>query len=147
VEGESATRQVDKKEGGMTSISVLGILGIALTSCSGQGAIAQASGLQRTVLQREDISGGREAVMARVEIAPNVNAGMHTHPGEEMAYVMEGEGELLVEGQATRTVRAGDSFVVPSGLKHDVHNIGNKPFKVVAVYLVEKGRPLATPAP
>ena len=110
--------------------------------------VAQTPGLQRTILQHADITAPEgEAVMAHVEIAPGVWAGRHTHPGEEMAYVIEGEGELLVEGQNPRKVKGGDSFVVPAGLKHDLHNTGTQTFKVVAFYLVEKGKPLATPAP
>ena len=85
--------------------------------------------------------------MARVELDPQTSAGRHTHFGDEMAYVIEGEAELSIEGQPTRRVRAGDSFVVPAGVKHDVRNTGTSAFKVVAVYVVEKGKPLATPAP
>jgi quercetin dioxygenase-like cupin family protein len=110
--------------------------------------VAQTPGLQRTIVQRTDITAPEgEAVMAHVEIAPGVWAGRHTHPGQEMAYVTEGEGELSVEGQNPRKVKAGDSFIVPAGLKHDLHNTGTQTFKVVAFYLVEKGKPLATPAP
>lgn len=63
------------------------------------------------------------------------------------SYVTEGEGEILVEGQPTRKVKAGDGFVIPNGAKHDAHNTGAGPLKLVGVYVVEKGKPLATPAP
>lgn len=111
-------------------------------------AMAQNSGLQRTLVGRADVSvPGREAVVARVEVAAGAKAGRHTHPGDEISYVMEGEATLLIDGQPPRTVKAGESFVVPAGVVHDAHNDGNVPIKLLGVYVVEKGRPLASPAP
>ena len=110
--------------------------------------VAQNPGIQRTVVHRSDVSvPGREAVIARVEIAPAARAGRHTHPGDEISYILEGEGEILIEGQPPRNVKAGDGFVIPAGAKHDAHNTGTQPLKLVGVYVVEKGKPLATPAP
>lgn len=110
--------------------------------------LAQNPGVQRTIAERGDVSvPGREAVIAHVEIAAGASVGRHTHPGEEISYVEEGEGELLIEGKAPRKLKPGDGFIVPAGAKHDAHNTGAKPMKVVAIYLVEKGKPLATPAP
>jgi quercetin dioxygenase-like cupin family protein len=109
---------------------------------------AQPSAIQRTVVTRKDVSvPGREAVIARVEITPGGFAGRHTHPGDEISYIMEGEGEVLMEGQPALKVKAGDGFVVPAGIKHDAHNTGASTLKLVGVYVVEKGKPLATPAP
>jgi quercetin dioxygenase-like cupin family protein len=109
---------------------------------------AQNPAIQRTIVQRKDISmPGREAVVARVEIAPGGSAGRHTHTGEEISYVMDGELEVLIEGQPPLTVKTGESFIIPAGAKHDAHNKGTVPVKLAAVYLVEKGKPLATPAP
>ena len=86
-------------------------------------------------------------VIARVEIAPGAAAGRHTHPGEEISYVLDGEAEILVEGKPPLKVKTGDSFVIPAGAKHDAKNTGSQPFKLAGIYLVEKGKPLATPAP
>jgi len=109
---------------------------------------AQASGLTRTIVGKDDVSvPGREAVVARVEVAPGARAGRHTHPGDEISYVLEGESELLVDGQPPRIVKAGESFVIPAGVVHDAHNAGSVPVKLVGVYVVEKGKPLASPAP
>lgn len=109
---------------------------------------AQNPGVQRTVVKRGDVSvPGREAVIARAEIAPGASTGRHTHPGEEISYVMEGEGELLIEGQPPLKIKPGDGFIVPNGAKHDARNTGTLPLKLAAVYVVEKGKPLATPAP
>jgi quercetin dioxygenase-like cupin family protein len=123
------------------------LVGTALTVAAGT-LLAQASGLTRTLVGRADVSvPGREAVVARVEVAPGAKAGRHTHPGDEISYVLEGEATLLIDGQAPRTVKAGESFVIPAGVVHDAHNNGSSPIKLVGVYVVEKGKPLATPAP
>ncbi|MGH9721784.1 MAG: cupin domain-containing protein [Bryobacteraceae bacterium] len=111
-------------------------------------AFSQNPGIQRTVVHKADVAApGREAVIARVELAPAAQAGRHTHPGDEMTYVLEGEAEILVEGQPPRKVKAGDGFVIPAGAKHDARNTGKLPVKLVGVYVVEKGKPLATPSP
>ena len=59
---------------------------------------------------------------------------------------MEGEGEIQVEGKPALKVKAGDGFVIPNGAKHEAHNTGAVPFKLSVVYLIEKGKPIATPA-
>ena len=121
--------------------------GLALMAVAGT-LFAQATGLTRTLVTRADVSvPGREAVVARVEVAPGARAGRHTHPGDEISYVIEGQAELLVDGQPARIVKAGESFVIPAGVVHDAHNPGTEPIKLVGVYVVEKGKPLATPAP
>ena len=132
----------------MPRIDKAAALALAIGAASVALIWAQAPGIQRTVVKKADVSvPGREAVVARVEIAPNAFAGRHTHPGDEISYVMEGEGEILIEGQAPLKVKTGDGFVVSAGLKHDAHNTGSQPMKLVGVYVVEKGKPLATPAP
>jgi quercetin dioxygenase-like cupin family protein len=123
------------------------LVGAALSVATG-ALLAQASGLTRTLVGRGDVSvAGREAVVARVEVAPGARAGRHTHPGDEISYVMEGQGELLIDGQPPRIIKAGDSFIIPAGVVHDAHNSSDAPIKLVGVYVVEKGKPLATPAP
>ena len=109
---------------------------------------AQAPGLTRVLVTRADVSvPGREAVIARVEVAPGGVAGWHTHPGDEISYVAEGEAMLLVAGQAPRKVAAGEGFVIPAGVVHNARNDSPNPVKLVGVYVVEKGQPLASPAP
>lgn len=117
-----------------------------------QSALAQttpqASGLSRTMVGKADVSvPGREAVVAKVEVAPGARAGRHTHPGDEISYISEGEVDLLIDGQPPRTLKAGESFVVPAGVVHDAHNASSGTVKLIGVYVVEKGKPLATPAP
>ena len=109
---------------------------------------AQQAALKRTVLQRGDLSTpGREAVTALVEIPPGVAAGRHTHPGEEVGYVLEGTLILEVEGKPAATLKAGDVFLIPAGTIHDAKGGGAATTKLVSTYIVEKGKPLATPVP
>ena len=132
----------------MKAILQWGALGALLASASIVTLFSQSQGIQRTVVHKADVSvPGREAVIARVEIAPGAASGRHTHPGDEISYVLEGEVEILIEGQPTRKVKAGDGFVIPAGAKHDARNPGQVPLKLIGVYVVEKGKPLATPAP
>lgn len=103
--------------------------------------------LKRTLVRREDASlPGYEAVVMRVELAAGAHAGRHSHPGDEISYVTEGEGELLVDGEAPRRLKPGEAFVIKAGKVHDLHNTGSGPVQAVGVYMVEKGKPLATPA-
>jgi quercetin dioxygenase-like cupin family protein len=103
--------------------------------------------IKRTLLQKVDVPGPNyEAVTGIAELSPNVNIGRHTHPGAETGYVMEGGMTLLVEGKPPQTLKAGESYLVSPNAIHDARS-GDIPTKVLAVYIVEKGKPLATPAP
>ena len=109
--------------------------------------VAQSPALTRTIVTKADVSvAGREAVIARVEVAPGGIAGWHTHPGDEISYVMEGDATLLIAGQPPRKVAAGEGFVIPAGVVHNAKNDGATAIKLVGVYVVEKGKPLASPA-
>ena len=123
------------------------VSGAALFACAGI-IVAQNPGLTRTIVTKADVSvPDREAVVARVEVAPGGVAGWHTHPGDEISYVTEGEATLMVAGQPPRKVAAGDAFVIPAGVVHNAKNDGAVTTKLVGVYVVEKGKPLASPAP
>jgi quercetin dioxygenase-like cupin family protein len=106
---------------------------------------AQQPGFTRKMLQDHDISmADRHAVQALVEFVPGGAVGKHTHPGEELGYVVEGTLELQIVGQPPRTVKAGEAFFVPAGVVHEGKNVGSGPAKVLATYIAEKGKPLAT---
>ena len=102
--------------------------------------------IKRSILQRFDLGADREVVTAIAEIPPGMAAGRHTHPGPETSYVVEGSASLEVEGETPRLVKAGDSFAIPAGKVHDAKVVGDKPVKVLATYIIEKGKPLASPA-
>lgn len=121
---------------------------IGVTVLAGAGVLfAQTSALTRTMVTKADVSvPGREAVIARVEVAPGGVAGWHTHPGDEISYVMEGTATVLIAGQPPRQVAAGDGFVIPAGVVHNAKNDGASAVKLVGVYVVDKAKPLASPA-
>ncbi len=111
------------------------------------GVWAQAPTFKRTVLQQADVSvPGREAVTAVAEFQPGAAAGRHTHPGEEIGYVLDGQLLLEQDGKPAVTLRAGQTFLIPPGTVHNATNTGSTTGRVLATYLVEKGKPLATPA-
>ena len=106
-----------------------------------------APAIKRTLMQRFDIAADREVILGMAEIPPGLAAGRHTHFGIETGYVAEGSATLEIEGEPPRVMKAGDSYMIPAGKIHDAKTVGDKPVRVVATYIVEKGKPLATPAP
>ena len=109
---------------------------------------AQQTGFKRTVLQQGDLSApGREVVQVVAEIQPGAEAGKHTHPGEEIAYILEGTVTLEIQGKPGAMKKAGDVFIIPAGTVHNARNTGATLAKVLATYVIEKGKPVATPVP
>jgi quercetin dioxygenase-like cupin family protein len=128
----------------MTRIMAVAVLIVG--SCLGLQVVrAQQTGTKRTDLQRHDLSApGREVVQVRVDFDPGYVAPKHTHPGEEIVYVIEGTLEYHIEGKPPATVKAGDVLFVPAGTIHWVKNVGNGNGAELATYVVEKGKPLIT---
>jgi quercetin dioxygenase-like cupin family protein len=108
------------------------------------GAAMQPSAdLKRIDLQRHDLSAsGREVVQVRVELAPGIRFPRHTHPGEEIIYVLEGSLEYQIGDNVPVTVNAGGVLFVPAGVVHSARNSGNVNGAELATYIVEKGKPL-----
>ncbi len=123
------------------------ILTVAAFALTGMLA-AQQPAFKRTVLQQSDISvAGHEVVSAVADFEPRATPGRHTHFGEEIGYILEGTFLIEQEGKAPVTLKAGGSFLIPAGTIHNATNTGTGPGKILATYVVEKGKPLATPAP
>jgi quercetin dioxygenase-like cupin family protein len=115
---------------------------VLMVAAALQVAYAQQAGTKRTDLQRHDLSAaGREVVQVRVDFDPGYVAPRHTHPGEEIIYVIEGSLEYEIGGKSTR-VKAGDVLFVPAGVVHTAKNIGQGNGAELATYIVEKGKPL-----
>jgi quercetin dioxygenase-like cupin family protein len=111
-----------------------------------QLALAQQPGVHRTELQRHDISiPGWEAVEVRIDIDPGSIVPNHTHPGEEVVYVLDGTLEYRLEGSPPVTLKPGGALIIPKGVVHNVKNIGRDKASEVSTYIVEKGKPLAEP--
>jgi quercetin dioxygenase-like cupin family protein len=104
---------------------------------------AQQTGVKRTELQRQDLSvAGREVIQVRVDLDPGVSFPAHSHPGEEIAYVLEGVWEYEIEGKAPVTLKAGEALFIPAGAVHSAKNVGSGVGSELATYIVEKGKPL-----
>ena len=109
-------------------------------------AQAQTSAITRTDLQRHDLNiPDREVIQVRVDLAPGGVAPRHSHPGEEIIYVLEGTFEYEVEGRLT-TLSAGEVLFIPTGVVHAARNVGSTPASELATYIVDKGKPLVIPA-
>lgn len=118
----------------------------AIVLASVATAFAQAPAFKRTVLQTVETSiAGREAVTAKAELPAGVSSGLHTHPGEELGYLIDGTVTVLMDGKST-IVKAGEAFAIPAGKVHSATNSGTGTATIVSTYIVEKGKPLATPA-
>jgi quercetin dioxygenase-like cupin family protein len=129
----------------MKKAKVLIAAGLAAAVLGAGALYAQAPGFKRIEVQDRDLSiPGRHAVQARAEFEPGGAIGRHTHPGEELSVVLEGQLLLEVDGQAPRTVKAGESFFIPAGVIHAGKNAGSGKAVVFATYIVEKGKPVAT---
>ena len=110
------------------------------------GVSAQQPGFKRTVLQQRDLSmPGREVVSAVAEFEPGATVGRHTHPGEEAGYLLEGAIALEQDGKPTVSLGVGQTFFIPAGTVHNATNTGSTRARVLATYIVEKGKPVATP--
>jgi quercetin dioxygenase-like cupin family protein len=113
---------------------------------SGAGAQNAPTGLKRTILKRIDgPAAGYETVDVKVELEPGTAIARHTHPGIESSYIISGSTELTIDGEGTKTYNAGDAFQVPVGVPHGGKN-GDQPTVIAATYVIEKGKPLASPA-
>ena len=100
-------------------------------------------GIKRTELQQHDLSApGREVIQVRVDFAPGVAFPPHSHPGEEIVYVIEGLLEYQVDGKPPVTLKAGEVLFVPAGTVHAAKNVGGGNAAELATYIVEKGKPL-----
>ena len=111
-------------------------------------AQSQQPGVTRTDLLRHDLSvSGREVIQVRVDFAPGVAFPPHSHPGEEIAYVIEGLLEYQLEGKPPVTLKAGEALFIPAGTIHSAKNVGSGNAAELATYLVEKGKPLVAFGP
>ena len=133
---------------GIASCALCAITGFIATDASAQGAPpATTPGVNRKILSQTDgPTPGYVTIIVEAEIEAGVTVARHTHPGVESAYVLEGGLEIPIEGQPTRTMKPGDAFVVPPRTPHAGSKNGDKKTRIVSTYIVEKDKPLASPA-
>jgi quercetin dioxygenase-like cupin family protein len=120
---------------------LLAALSLAALAPAGSAAV------HRTTLQDQDFPPpSRHTVTMKAVVDAGGEVPPHTHPGLEMAYVVEGQATLMVKGQPGRSFAAGDSFAIPPHTVHRVKNAGSGPLTMVSTYVVDKGQPVASPA-
>ncbi|MET3026160.1 cupin domain-containing protein [Flavobacterium sp. UW10123] len=121
------------------AIIVLGIIALLVPN-----QIA-AQGVKRIDLQKHDLSTpGKEMVQARIDFDGHSAFGKHSHPGEEVIYVVEGSLEYQIEGKEPVTLKAGEVLFIPAGVVHSAKNNTNDKASELATYIVEKGKPILT---
>jgi quercetin dioxygenase-like cupin family protein len=108
---------------------------------------AQQGSLKRATLQTGEFPSGYETVMIIAQMEPGKCSGWHTHPGLESSYFLEGEVLIHFAGRPDQVIKAGQPVLIAPGLPHNDCNVSGKPFKALAHYIVEKGKPLASPVP
>ncbi len=134
--------------GGFASCALCAITGFAATDAAAQPAPAAGTpGVKRKILSQVDgPTPGYVTIIVEAEIDPGTPVGRHTHPGIESGYIIEGEIELPIEGQQTRMLKTGDGFQIPPNTPHAGGAASNKKVRITSTYVVEKGKPLASPA-
>ena len=118
---------------------------IALTI--GAASVLAQEPFVRAPLQKSEFPAGYESQIMLVTSAPGALLARHTHPGIELSYVLEGEPTVTIDGKEDLVVKAGSSFSIPPGAIHSARNTSSKPTKVIAVFVIEKGKPVASPTP
>jgi quercetin dioxygenase-like cupin family protein len=136
---------------GFSSFAVCAVCGISefiATEASAQGTQPAATpGVTRKILSQMDgPAPGYVTLLVDATIEPGVLVARHTHPGIESAYVLEGGLELPIQGQPTRTIKPGDGFQIPPETPHAGGKPGETKTRILITYVVEKGKPLASPA-
>jgi quercetin dioxygenase-like cupin family protein len=145
---EETTMLTRRGFAGFASCALCGLAEFIATDASAQGAAPAApSGFTRKILSQMDgPAPGYVTLVVEVNIDPGTLVARHTHPGIESGYVVSGGLELPIEGQPTRMMKPGDGFQIPVATPHAGAKNGDTKTVIVSTYVVEKGKPLASPA-
>lgn len=129
-------------------LMVASVVAVLLGVVAIQAQAPAPSGIKRNVLVKDDLAPmpAMTAYVVESELAPGAASGWHTHDGHDFDYVRSGEAILEQEGKPPQTLKAGMGIHILPGVKHNVHNDGTEPFKIATVYLIEQGKPIASPA-
>jgi quercetin dioxygenase-like cupin family protein len=135
----------------MTNKIVLGfVLAVLVGVVAIQAQAPAPSGIKRNILVKDDLAPmpAMTAYVVETELAPGTETGWHTHPGHDFDYVRSGEAILEVEGKPPQTLKPGMGIHIEPGAVHNARNASKTaPFRIATVYLIEQGKPPASPAP
>ena len=130
-----------------SSARILTVLAALCLGASGLPPASAQEGIKRTALGSMDFPPGYETVKGYADIAKGACGGRHTHPGLETSFVLEQELIVKIDGQPDQHYKAGEGFQIPPGVVHDACATAANPGRVLTVHIVEKGKPLGSPAP
>ena len=128
------------------ALVVLAIVLVSFVSVDANAQV-QVPGVKVKTILKTTPSGDdtKETVISSAEFAPGVTLPRHTHPGDDYTVVLQGTLELIVEGREPRQVSAGEAFHVPGGLVHYTRVLGDTPVRIIAIWVIEKGKPAMQP--
>ena len=127
--------------------SICTAIGLIATGVDAQPQPAPVAGIKRTILSREDAPDSRyETVQMMVEVDAGVEVARHTHPGTESSTLLSGQAELYIKGRPDQAITPGNMYLIPASVPHGVRKV-TVPLKLAITYVVEKGKPIASPAP
>ena len=127
----------------MNAIRIMAVAMVIVGSGLALHVTQAQTGIKRNDVVRHDLGvPGREVIQVRVDFAPGVAFPRHSHPGAEIAYVLEGTLEYQLDGNAPVTLKAGEALYIPAGAIHTAKNVGSVNAAELATYIVEKGKPL-----
>lgn len=112
-------------------------------------AVPQGGGFTSRPLLIAPVTGddSKEFALIAVTLAPGASSPMHTHPGDCVGAVIEGDLDLVIDGQGAKTVKAGEGFHNARGLVHQFRNSGDKQVRLVTTIHYDKGQPRVQPVP
>ncbi len=112
-------------------------------------AVPQGGGFTSRPVVIAPLSGddSKEFALISVTIAPGAASPAHTHPGDCVGAVIEGEVDVVTDGQGTKHFASGEGFHNPRGMVHQFRNSGDKPVHLVTTILYDKGKPRVQPVP
>ncbi|MEQ1951088.1 cupin domain-containing protein [Mesorhizobium yinganensis] len=125
---------------------LLTALALALLPAAALAQDAPAA-IKRTPPQSVDFPDGHETLLGVTDVPPGAQSSPNSHPGLETGYVLDGEVTITVAGKADIVLKAGESYTISAGTVHSVKTVGDKAAKIITTYVIERGKPLSTPAP
>ncbi len=109
---------------------------------------AQPQLIHREPLQARDVPAPTwRSQLVRVSVDHGGLVARHTHPGLEIGYIEQGQAQVRIKGRPDQALHRGDSFAVLADTPHSVQNTGPGELVILSTYVVDKSKPLATPAP
>ena len=79
------------------------------------------------------LQSGEKVMMMILTVEPGIPTPPHSHPHEQIGYLLEGQGILFSRGES-KEIRAGTSFLIPPNESHNFNAIGNKPAIIIDVF-------------